>query len=148
MASPTPAEIREAQSTQINTLLRNLSEAQATAAVKITSREDGRATVITTKEKAIEKKVVPPEVLAKLEGFIAAFDETISLARAHESIMDEMEDKVEAQWKKVKKGAGGLEKRQEVIEKWTKEYEKVKTTYEEAVIKVFKDAGLESDGNQ
>jgi hypothetical protein len=44
--------------------------------------------------------------------------------------------------------SGSLEKRQEVVETWTAEYEKVKRMYKEGVIKVFKDAGLESDGNQ
>jgi hypothetical protein len=63
----------------------------------------GRATVISEKEKAVEEYGVPPDVLAKLDGYVAAFDETISLARAHELVLDEMRDKAEAEWKKVKK---------------------------------------------
>jgi hypothetical protein len=56
----------------------------------ITSREEGRATAISAKENALDKFEVPPDKEAKLEGFIAAFNETISLARAHELVMDEM----------------------------------------------------------
>jgi 2-hydroxy-3-keto-5-methylthiopentenyl-1-phosphate phosphatase len=85
-------------------------------------------------------------VLAKFDGYVSAFDETISLARAHELVLDDMEDKAEAEWKKANKES--LEKRKEVVEKWTGEYEKVKRTYEDEVKRVYTDDGLHGDGNE
>jgi hypothetical protein len=105
MASPTPAELRQTQSTQFNKLLHNLAEAQATAKAMIKERETGRTVIISSTEKAVERFEMPENVLVKLDGYKAAFDQTISLARDHELIMDEMEDKAEEERKKVKKGS-------------------------------------------
>jgi AmiR/NasT family two-component response regulator len=114
MASPTLAELRQAQGTQFNKLLHGLAEAQATAKAMIKEREAGRALIISLTKKAVERFEMTENVLAKLDGYKAAFDQTISLARGHELIMNEMEDKAEENWKKVRKGS--LEKRGEVVE--------------------------------
>jgi hypothetical protein len=110
----------------------------------IKEREAGRALIISLTKKAVERFEMTKNVLAKLDGYKAAFDQTISLARAHGLIMDEMEDKAGENWKKVRKGS--LEKRGEVVERWTKEYAKVIKAYEEDVVRVYTDAGLQSDG--
>lgn len=147
MTSPTPAEIRKAQDTQIRQLLQCLSEAHFTAINKNIEREEARATAVSKKDEAISKyKELPPATLAKFEGYVAAFDEAIRLGRSHELIMDEMEDRAEVEWNNVRDGS--LEKRKQIIEKWTAEYEKVKITYEAEVMRVYTYAGLESHGTQ